>query len=88
MSSPLTSLSSLDDFGDDPQHDSNLNRGDDELKIAQVNLKQQGSERTFQLTMNSAWVDALQFETQRTAYIPYQCYAASKDCRSRCANDF
>ncbi|XP_006458322.1 hypothetical protein AGABI2DRAFT_183411 [Agaricus bisporus var. bisporus H97] len=36
MSSPLTSLSSLDDFGDDPQHDSNLNRGDDELKIAQM----------------------------------------------------
>lgn len=36
MSSPLTSLSSLDDFADDPHNDAGLNEEADELKIAEV----------------------------------------------------
>lgn len=36
MSSPLTSLSSLDDFGDDPHNDIGLTPETDDLKIAEV----------------------------------------------------
>jgi hypothetical protein len=39
MSSPLTSLSSLDDIGDDLHHDTGLSGDDEELKIAQVTLR-------------------------------------------------
>jgi hypothetical protein len=47
MSSPLTSLSSLDDIGDDVHHDAGLHGDNDELKIAQVILRRQDQDGFF-----------------------------------------